>query len=456
MNATMTMAQKVVELTYAELPTAVITKCKELILDGLACGVGGSRTPIGQAALELARQMGGHPHSKVLGSDFRGPCGLVAYANASAMNAQDYDDTGRSGHPGASIISSALALGEKLGKDGQTIILACVTGYEIGTRVAAAIEPSWERYRQIHGIGTAQTFGSMAACAKLLGLDLAATLNAFGVAGATAPVAHAGKFGWADKSIAYIKDNVAWPAEAGMRAALLAQMGYEGSESILDGNQGYWVMAGSDRCDFGRLTDFSDYEIMNVSLKPYPCCRWIHTTLDALGELVAENQFEPTEIGRIEVFSTQPLADYFGRKDPRTFVDVEFSIPYALALKLHGIPHSVWYRPESWKKPEVLDLASRVSLLMEVEYQERYLELGRTSARIPARVEVTLKGGDKHVRYCDIASGSPEKPMDPQARRTKVLDLTGERLAPDSQNKLIREIENLDGADDIRRILADL
>jgi 2-methylcitrate dehydratase PrpD len=296
----------------------------------------------------------------------------------------------------------------------------------------------------------------MAACAKLLELDLEATLNAFGVAGATAPVAHAGKFGWADKSIAYIKDNVAWPAEAGLRAALLAQMGYEGSESILDGDRGYWVMAGSDRCDFGRLTDFSEYEIMNVSLKPYPCCRWIHTSLDALGELVAENHFGPTDIERIDVFSTQSLADYFGRKDPRTFVDVEFSIPCALSLKLHGISHSAWYRPENWKNPAVLDLASRVSVSMANEYQDLYLKLGRASSRVPARMEVTLIGGNRLGRYCDLASGSPEKPMDPQARRAKVLDLTGQRLKSDSQIGLIREVENLDGIDDIRRILAEL
>jgi len=456
MSATMTMAQKVVELTYAELPTPVITKCKELILDAVACGVGGIQTPIGQAALELMRQMGGHPHATVLGADDRGPCGLAAYTNASAINAQDYDDTGHSGHPGASIISAALALGEKLGATGQSIILACLAGYEVGTRVAAAIEPSWERYRQIHGIGTAQTFGSMAACAKLLELDLAATLNAFGVAGATAPVAHAGKFGWADKSIAYIKDNVAWPAEAGLRAALLAQMGYEGSESILDGNQGYWVMAGSDRCDFERLIDFSDYEIMNVSLKPYPCCRWIHTTLDALGKLAVENHFEPSEIVGIEVFSTQPLADYFGCKDPRTFVDVEFSIPCAVALKLHGVPHSAWFHRESWADTEVLDTASRVSVTMEDEYQRLYLKLGRLSHRIPARVAVTLTGGDKLVQYCDLASGSPEKPMDSQSVRAKVLDLTDARMTPESQARLIEQVENLDGIDDIRQVLAEI
>jgi 2-methylcitrate dehydratase PrpD len=455
MSATLIMAQKVVELTYAELPPPVITKCKELILDAIACGIGGIQTPIGQAALGLMHQMGGHPQAKILGSALRGPCGLVAFVNASAINAQDYDDTGRSGHPGSSIISATLALGEKLGCNGQAVILACVTGYEIGTRIAAAIEPGWERYRQIHGIGTAQTFGSMAACAKLLELDLDATLNAFGVAGATAPVAHAGKFGWADQSIAYIKDNVAWPAEAGLRAALLAQMGYEGSESILDGDQGYWVMAGSDRCDFGRLTEFTGYEIMNVSLKPYPCCRWIHTTLDALGELVGENQIEPLEIERVDVFSTQPLADYFGRTDPRTFVDVEFSIPCAVALKLHGIPYSAWYRREHWGNPEILGLASRVRVVSEDEYQRLYLKLGRLSARIPARVEVTLTDGAKLVRYRDLASGSPQNPLDREARKAKVLDLTGARMTPESQAELMQQVENLNAVADIRQVLAE-
>jgi hypothetical protein len=69
---------------------------------------------------------------------------------------------------------------------------------------------------------------------------------------------------------------------------------------------------------------------------------------------------------------------------------------------------------------------------------------------------VILTGGEKLVRYCDMASGSPQKPMDPQARRAKVVDLTGWRLAPDAQNKLMQAAENLDGIGDIRQILADL
>jgi hypothetical protein len=93
---------------------------------------------------------------------------------------------------------------------------------------------------------------------------------------------------------------------------------------------------------------------------------------------------------------------------------------------------------------------------MEDDYQDLYLKLGRASSRIPARFEGTLNGGGKFVRYSDVASGSPEKPMPPQARRSKILDLTGDRLGSDSQNNLIRQVEKLDGIEDIRPILAGL
>ena len=283
MSATLAIGKEVIDRTFDDIPDPVVSKCKTLILDALACGIAGSRTPIGRIVSDLADHLGGKPQATILGAGFKTSCTTAAFVNASAVNALDYDDTAQFGHPGSTTIPAVLALGEYLNCDGRAVIEAIVIGYEVGLRVASAINPTYERYRQVHGIGTPQIFGATAAAAKLLGLDLESTLNAFGIAGASAPVAHAGKFGWHDKSIAFVKDNVAWPAESGLRAALLAEKGYEGSESILDGNNGFWVMAGSDRCDFNSMMDFSQYQILGVSLKPYPCCRWIHTTLDVVG-----------------------------------------------------------------------------------------------------------------------------------------------------------------------------
>lgn len=292
----------------------------------------------------------------------------------------------------------------------------------------------------------------MAASAKLLGLDLEQTLNAFGIAGAIAPVAHAGKFGWHDKSISFIKDNVAWPAEAGIRACLLAKLGYLGSESILDGEKGYWVMAGSDRCDFGLMTDFREFEILTVSLKPYPCCRWIHTTLDAIDALQSKVKINLEEIDRVDVYSILPLADFFGKTDPKTFVDMEFSVPCAVALRLYRVPLPDWFLPENWRNPKILDLARKVHVRLEDKYQEMFVSRNRDSVRIPSRVEIRLAGGRKLEQYEDIASGSPLKPMSPEERVKKVKDLAAMVLSKESQEEVIKLVTNLEKVERIDAI----
>ena len=342
-----------------------------------------------------------------------------------------------------------MGVGERLGSSGESIIEACVTGYEVVARIASAIRPSYARYQKIHGIGTVQVFGAVAGCSKLFGFDLEKTLNAFGIAGASAPVAHAGKFGWHDRTISSIKDNVAWPSEAGLRAAILADKGYHGSESILDGEQGFWVMAGSDRCEFSHLTDFEGYRILQVSHKPYPCCRWIHTTLDVIGEMMKDHGVDPGQVESIEVYGTRAMADYFADSNPETFIDAQFSIPIAVALKLHQIPNQDWFRVEAWNSPAVLKTAQKVNVHFSENLQSRFLQLERQNARIPAKVEMNLQNRSKHSGYSDLAWGSPEKPMSRIDLIAKYKNMTKGILNDDQQEGLISMIEDLDKLPDI-------
>ena len=96
----------------------------------------------------------------------------------------------------------------------------------------------------MYGSGTVQTFGAAAAAARLLRLDAEATLGAFGLAGGFAPLPHEAKFGWDEERLSWIKDNVAWPAEARVRAARLAARGFRATRTILDGERGLWRMTG--------------------------------------------------------------------------------------------------------------------------------------------------------------------------------------------------------------------
>src|SRR5207247_5197930 len=212
----------------------VVGAVKRLVLDHLGCALGGSRTPLARAAADVAVADRGSG-ATVIGTRRRAAPGPAAFANATAANALDYDDTGATGHPGATVIPAALALGEVRDRSGADVLAAVLAGYEVWSRIAGAIQPSWERRVRVYGNGVTQTFGAAVAGARLLGLDTEATLCALGLAGAFAPLPHDGKIGWEEGRISWVKDNVAWPAEGGVRAALLAERGFRATREVLDG-----------------------------------------------------------------------------------------------------------------------------------------------------------------------------------------------------------------------------
>jgi 2-methylcitrate dehydratase PrpD len=406
---TAVLARYTVDATLETVPAPVVRKIKELILDHLGCALGGSRTPLARAAAEVGGAAAGP--AAIIGTARRASLGTAAFANAMAANALDYDDTGPTGHPGATIIPAALALAEAQGARGDAFVSAVLTGYEVWAHIAGAMQPTWERRVLVYGNGVTQTFGAAAAAARLLGLDFERTCCAFGLAGAFAPLPHDGKMGWEEGRVSWVKDNVSWPAEGGLRAALLAERGFLATREILDGERGLWIMAGSDRCDFDRMTRGIgvEFDVLRMSLKPYPCCRWLHSTLDALGQVMAEHRVEAGEVRRVVVRSMAPLADWFQVRRPATMVDAEFSVPHAVAMTLLGRPRPDWWLETNRTDPAVLDIMDRVTVELDPGAQAAYAAQ-RNSARIPASVEIeTPRGTFRQSR--SGARGGPDDPL---------------------------------------------
>lgn len=422
-SLTESVANYALSLRYEDIPENVLVHARTLLADHLACAFGGSVTPLASSVRAFARFTGGEPRCSVPGLETKTSTLMAAFVQASFANALDYDDTGSRGHPGASIIPAVLALSSGLKLSGRELLTAMVIGYEVNDRVARATLPSPECYAKVHANGSLQAIGVAAACGRLVGLDREKMLNCLGIAGAMAPVPHAGKFGWEDKSIASVKDNVALPSENGVRAAVLALSGYEGSESVLDGESGFAAMLGSDRCDPDILSDFSTFTLPGVCLKPYPCCRWIHPALDALSELKADCGFSARDVVSLDVATTPPVAARFGKKRARTFLDMEFSTPLTLALLLNDVPRARWFEARHWDSPSVRETAAVVTLTGDDGLWKRFLELGRNSSCVPAAITVTLRDGRKLKSLCDRASGSPEKPLSTEAQARKWREL---------------------------------
>jgi 2-methylcitrate dehydratase PrpD len=453
-SPTAILASYVADASLTDVPGPVVEKIKELLLDHLGCALGGSRTPLARAALEATP---GRGSATVAGTGITTAPGFAAFANALAANALDYDDTGPTGHPGATIIPAALALAESRDQDGNAFLLALLVGYETWAHIAAAIQPGWERRIKVYGNGVTQTFGAAAACARLLGLDGEQTLCAFGLAGAFAPLPHDGKMGWDEGCVSWVKDNVAWPAEGGLRAAVLAKAGFLATREILDGERGLWLMAGSDRCDFDRMVSGvgSRYDVLGVSLKPYPCCRWIHSTLDAVRELTSEHEIHARDVRQVSVRSMEPLAEWFQIRRPITMVDAEFSVPHAVAMVLLRRPRPEWWREENRSDPAVLALMDRVVVEVDPHAQATYAE-HRNSARIPSTVVVETDEGT-FERARDDCHGGAADPMSWEEIELKFRELAqpvlGERRAS-AVLRMVAELERVEGMSRLGRALS--
>src|ERR1700687_4869767 len=163
------------------------------------------------------------------------PVRAAALINGSAAHTVEVDDIFRDGiyHPGAPTIAAALALAQARGASGEGFLRAVIVGYEISTRIAAAMGRA--HYKYWHNTGTIGCFGACAASAELLGLDRTRFAHALAtVATFSAGLQQAFRMESMSKPL-----HAGRAAEAGVTAALAAREGVTGSLDIMEGEAGY-------------------------------------------------------------------------------------------------------------------------------------------------------------------------------------------------------------------------
>src|SRR5262249_13569460 len=161
-----------------------------------------------------------------------------------------------------------------------------------------------------------------------------------------------------------------------------AERGFTATREVLDGERGLWIMASSDRCDFARMVQGlgADYETLRVSLKPYPWCRWIHSTLDAVRELMVRHAVRPGDVRRVTVRLVAGVGQWSQTGRPATRADAEFSFPHAGAMAIRARPRAEWWPPATRTDPAVVALMDRVVVETDPAAQAEYAT-SRNSAR---------------------------------------------------------------------------
>src|SRR5690625_1674879 len=151
------------------------------VVDWFGATIAGADQPPAQAlAAALAREGAGDA-TVLLGNGGLSPRN-AALVNGTASHTVEMDDIYRDGiyHPGSPTVAAALATAELVGASGERLLHAVAVGYEIGSRIAAAIQPA--HYAYWHTTGTVGTIGAAAAAAELLELDVARFAHALATA----------------------------------------------------------------------------------------------------------------------------------------------------------------------------------------------------------------------------------------------------------------------------------
>ena len=170
---TLKLAKGLSELDYKKIPSEVIKKTKQLLLDYIGYTLFAYKEEkAAEIIINTIKELGGKPESTVLGYGFKTSCQLSAFANGAMGHMTELDDThtGTGSHPGDSIIAAALAMAEREGVSGEELLLAIIAGYEAALRIGESVMPT-HYWRGFHPSATFNTFGAAVAAGKIFNFN---------------------------------------------------------------------------------------------------------------------------------------------------------------------------------------------------------------------------------------------------------------------------------------------
>jgi 2-methylcitrate dehydratase PrpD len=450
--AAMALGNYIARETRADLPPDVVGMANDCLLDSLGCLLGGYSLPVAGALDGFLGDVGSHGAIPIVGTDRTTDPGSAAFVHACLINALDFDDIYRKGHPGATVVAAALSVAAHVNSCGADILEAMVVGYEVGGRVAMSLSHVHPR-RTVHGHGTWQVFGAAATAAKLLKLDARQSAHAIAIAAANAPVASVMKTVYgAEPTMA--KNNFGAAAQIGVNAAFLAKNGFEGPLDIFEGETGFWRMAGADACDLERLTAGLGrvYEIREVGFKPYSCCRILQSSIQASLKVFATAGVNPKDHAHERLVITAPTIvcePPFNNPAPADIWAAQFSAPYAVAMALLGIePGPDWFSEEQIRGDAAARLIERIELRPDMGKPDR-------NSHHVARAQLSLKEGRIFHAEVKIALGEAANPLPRSFLEEKFLKLAERRLGSDRSLALLKTISSIGNMSNLEPLFAE-
>ncbi|TIT04429.1 MAG: MmgE/PrpD family protein [Mesorhizobium sp.] len=390
-----TVADYVNRFSISDTSEFTRAKIAELVTDLVAAAAAGFATDPAKAARAVAANLFQSGGAGVWFSTDRLSSCAAAFCNSAAASALDVDDGHREaiGHPGAAVIPAVLAEGEIMGASESDLLSAIAVGYEVGIRIAAAQTDRIER--RDYATGRWSSIAVAASVGHLRRLECDALSQALAIAAThracQIPSGTSTKLG-------QIKEGIPWSTLGGYFAVRLAEQGVTASLDIFD-------IASLFKGALITRSLGNTLKIDATYTKPYCCCRWIHSSIDALLMLMQNHGVGAEAIEAIVVDTIGPAARLNNKTSPTSNFEAQFSVPYCLAVAaIEGA--------QAMLTPDMGDLtdAARIDLARKVTVRaDRDLDAS-FPAQTGSRVRLISQLGSFEGRV-DFPKGDARNPM---------------------------------------------
>lgn len=394
---TRAIADFIASIRTRELPPDVIDTARLCLADWLGVAIGAVAEPAANVVRATCDEWASRGRSTILlGGSASAP--VAALCNGTLAHCLDFDDTYVKGitHISAPVWAATLAVGESIGASEDELLTAYIAGFETAARVGYGLG-ELVTARGWHGTGVFGRIGAAASAAVLLELDSDATVNALGAA-ATQASGLTASFGTMAKPF-----HAGKAAMDGIIAAQLAAKGFRAADGLLDTGAGLDTALVQDGAGRIRAAQFTAWEILDNSFKPYAACHLTHPAIDAAKAIRARYP-DAAQAPVIKADVGQLAKQVTGEKSgaPHTPLEGKFDLKYCVALALHGHPLSAAdFREPMRLDPRVAATAQRITVNADPRY-------GFASARLA----VAPPGGAVIEADIGIAKGHPGNPID--------------------------------------------
>ncbi len=461
MEKELSLSQQIAEigeaLQFEDLPERVVSNSKMFIMDVLGNIIASRHVDSSETCLAAVKELGdADPVSIAIGCGYKTSPEKAALINGTFGHAFDMDDDHRYGiqHPTVVVFPAILALAQKYGKSGKEVLTAFAYGSEITVRLGESFEGQ-TYYQGFHPTGTCGVFGATGGAAKLLGLNAEGITNALGLAGSQA----AGLLEWKAQGTWSKRYQAGHPAMCGVISAIFAKNGYTAPTTVWDGQDGF-IRAYSyhDIWNYEKVNgEFGKrWEMADTSIKVHACCRFSAPLCDAGVDLYNRGvDYREVEsiLARVNKYSIKVLTVPEETKaDPKTVVDAQFSLPYAIACGMvKGHENIDDYTMEAIRDPEVLALAKKVKWVLDPEIEKVYPKY------YPCTVEVTMKDGSVVTSHTEYPKGDPENPVSWEEAEEKFRFMAGHEMSQEKIEKIVdlcKHLDELEALDELYDVLA--